>query len=1025
MPGSFKNILLSAKNKLNQIVFIDQAVEDYQKLVAGVIPNTKIILLEKDRDGVAQITEILANHRDIRSIHIVSHGSPGCLYLGKQILSLDTIEKYISEIESWGEALVEQGEILLYGCNVAKSSDRLLWRLQELTKAKIAASSDFTGNTAFGGNWDLNVTTGKIAAPLVFNSVTREAYAGVLATFTVTNTDDSGAGSLREAIDLANADALEDTIVFEISGTGPHVIQLQTALDNITETVTINGYSQDGATQNDLAVGNNANIQIVLDGSQIPDDGMGNAFSGLVIDDADNCVVQGLAIINFNDANFNAPADRTFSGNAIEIINGDNNIIRGNYLGVGVDGVTDQGNGNSGIFIFDGDNNEIGGTDLGDRNIISGNDIFGIYLFGGANSASGNSIQGNYIGTDKNGTTAVGNGLDGIRIQDSSNTNPIGGTATNAGNLISGNGTNGIFLDNGANNSVILGNFIGTDATGTADLGNGEDGIRIEDSHENTVGNGDESGRNIISGNGFTGVSVVYRDGGNADDNIVQGNYIGTDVTGTVALGNDREGIFIGRFNTNTATGSANDNIIGGVNAGEGNLISGNGSQNNQSGILIAGSNNGSAANNTVQGNLIGTDVNGTTAIPNVGFGLILLNANSNTVGGTAAGAENIISGNNSVGVGIFNGLGAAINNTVQGNSIGTDINGDALGNNGDGVQTDGSDNTIGGTGTDEGNTIANNTGKGVVVFGGTGNEISSNSIYDNGDLAIDLAGDGITENDPDDSDTGANNLQNAPVLILKDGTTVTGVLNSLPNTQFRIELFANAIEDPLGSGEGEQFIQAQTVTTDANGIAEFEYETDINPLPAGLPVLTATATNLNTNDTSEFSGAPIEVSIDSVTVSESDDELVFTVSLDDPTPQPVTLNFLTSDDTATSGDDYVAGSGTFTINAGTSTATITIDINDDSITEPTETFTIQLSTQNGTDLATGTGTGTILDDDDPPNLSINDVTINEADGEAVFTVTLDTASTEEITVEFTTNDGTAISPDDYTSDTGTVTFAA
>ncbi|MEC4983930.1 MAG: Calx-beta domain-containing protein, partial [Oscillatoria sp. PMC 1076.18] len=182
----------------------------------------------------------------------------------------------------------------------------------------------------------------------------------------------------------------------------------------------------------------------------------------------------------------------------------------------------------------------------------------------------------------------------------------------------------------------------------------------------------------------------------------------------------------------------------------------------------------------------------------------------------------------------------------------------------------------------------------------------------------------------------------------------------------------------------------------------------------------TGTATIVDDDD------AP-NLSINDVTVNETDGEAVFTVTLDTASSQEITVNFATNDGSAISPDDYTSDTGTVTFAAGETIATITIPVINDTLDENNETFSVSLSNADNAAIADDTGTATIVDDDDAvtPQISIDDITVNETDGNAVFTVTLDTASSQEITVNFATNDGSAISPDDYTSDTGSVTFAA
>jgi titin len=257
---------------------------------------------------------------------------------------------------------------------------------------------------------------------------------------------------------------------------------------------------------------------------------------------------------------------------------------------------------------------------------------------------------------------------------------------------------------------------------------------------------------------------------------------------------------------------------------------------------------------NQVQGNLIGTDVNGTASVGNSFDGVGIQNGVSdNTIGGTTAGARNVISGNSGQGVRIDG--GGTTGNQVLGNFIGTKVNGTAALGNSDGgvlIASSASNNTIGGTMSGEGNTIAFNGGAGVFAdsTAGTGNAIRRNSIHDNGSLGIDLGPVGVTANDANDPDTGPNNRQNFPVLTSATSgggnTTIMGTLNSTPNTSFRLEFFANSAADPSCFGEGQTFIGSTNVTTDGSGNASINVT-----FPTGVPlgqVITSTATDPNGN---------------------------------------------------------------------------------------------------------------------------------------------------------------------------------
>jgi parallel beta-helix repeat protein len=263
-------------------------------------------------------------------------------------------------------------------------------------------------------------------------------------------------------------------------------------------------------------------------------------------------------------------------------------------------------------------------------------------------------------------------------------------------------------------------------------------------------------------------------------------------------------------------------------------------------GILLNGS-----SNNFIQGNFLGTDVTGTLDYGNSAAGIRLAFGSSNNLI-----SGNLISGNSDDGIVI---RGSSSNNVVQGNYIGTDITGTAnIGNSRYGVHTvaGATNNTIGGTSAGAGNIIAFNNQKGVLLEDGVNSPILGNTIHSNGSLGIDLILNGVTANDgAGDADTGPNNLQNYPEITSATTTgsqvTIIGSLTSAINTTYRLEFFANSTADPSGHGEGQRYLGASSITTDASGVANLNATLSANV--AVSESISATATDPNGN-TSEFS---------------------------------------------------------------------------------------------------------------------------------------------------------------------------
>jgi len=526
-----------------------------------------------------------------------------------------------------------------------------------------------------------SVTTALAAMTMVL--VVLPHVPAAAATISVNSVADTAANdgscTLREAITAANTNTASgampgecvagspsptvDTVAFSIPGADPHTIQPGSALPTITEPVVIDGYTEPGASPNTMATATNAVLMIELNGQ------VAGGVNGLTIT-AGGTTVRGLVINRFN-------------GDAIRVTTTGGNTIEGNFLGTDIGGGVDLGNSSHGVAIDGAPTNTIGGTAPAAWNVISGNDNSGALISGVA--ATGNALRGNLIGTNAAGTSALGNGLSGLTMFQAPN------------NTISGN---------------------------------------------------------LISGNDWDGVTIIRPE---AAGNVLQGNRIGTNAGGTAPLGNGVNGVFIWQGPNNT---------IGGTAPGEGNLVSGNAAK----GVVV--------------------------------------------------------------------GDATAVTNRILGNDIGA--NGDV-----------------------------------GIDLGGT----------------IDPGGDGVTSNDPGDVDTGPNEFQNFPDLswaVVGGSTTVAGTLRSEPNGSYRIEVFSSPSADPSGNGEGGTFLGATEVATDGSGNASFVVTVGAT-VPAGH-VVTSTATELQAGvpaSTSEFSKAL-------------------------PFPSPCTIPGTPGDDVlqGTAGDDVICGEG-------------------------------------------------------------------------------------------------------------------
>ncbi len=669
-------------------------------------------------------------------------------------------------------------------------------------------------------------------------------------TYVVDTAGDPGIGrflSLRGAILAANNHAGLDRIEFDIDQLPPFTIPTispTSPLPDITDPVVIDGTTETAG-------------KVQLNGANA---GLGADVDGLCLT-AGGSTIRGLVI-------------NRFDGDGIDISGPGGNVIEGNFIGVDVTGTLALGNAQgpitAGVHIRGSPGNRVGGTTPGSRNVISGNAPGDGITISGV-SATGNLVQGNYIGTNAAGNAPLRNQI-GVDIWSSDNT--IGGQTAAAKNVISGNfGSNVHIFDggSGASGNRIQGNYIGTDATGTFAVDTnalGAIGVNII-ADDNLVGGipsrfGNLQPRNVISGNPQDGITIF-----SGNNNVIQGNYIGTNALGNAAVGNGSAGI-----NTR-GTGT----LIGGDVEDAGNLISGN----------FRGIDLFSAVGTIIQGNRIGLNANGTAALGNVQHGILMAFTEGARIGGTTDHAGNIIVGSGFFGISLG---GGSVSNVIEGNTIGMV----GMGNASAGIVLY-SDKTVGNTiGGSPGarNTIAGNGGDGVWVTCtpscADDNRILSNSIHSNERLGINLdpvasPPDGVTENDPGDADGGPNSLQNyselTSAIVSSDGTLqIRGILRSRINGTYTVEFFRNSSCDASGHGEGQSFLDSTLVHTDSFlGVAVIDSDIGRGAFASGF--LTSTATS-SAGDTSEFSACiPIQGDGDDDTVPDPADNCPSISNLD------------------------------------------------------------------------------------------------------------------------------------------------
>ncbi|MFO0869119.1 MAG: LamG-like jellyroll fold domain-containing protein [Pirellulales bacterium] len=526
----------------------------------------------------------------------------------------------------------------------------------------------------------------------------------VLPTFVVSDTGDSGGGTLRQAILDANSHIGESQITFTVSGSGVRTIQPASSLPSITQSVLVDGWSQPGFAGLPLIELDGTAAGANVDGLTLAAGSAGGTVRGLTIN--------------------------RFSRHGLQLTGGGATVI-GNFIGTDATGTIDRGNAVAGIYVTS-TGNTIGGVTSAARNVVSGNDDYGIEISGAG--ATGNQVLGNYIGPDVSGLVALGNGgafEGGVGLFSGATGNTIGGTGAGSANLISGHAWAGVEIS-AANANTVLGNWIGIDRTGTAPLAN-DTGVWIAGGAQNNViGGPTAASRNIISGN-WRGVSIEQS---GTSGNRVQGNWLGLNPAGTSGFGTGVTNYAVGLLS------GAQSNFIGtdsdGTNdAAEGNVIAGN---EGGDGVVLIGV---GTQFNRVAGNLIGIDAAGHSLPNRVGVSLSA-GASGNVIGtdanGTADSLErNVISHHSQAGIETFSPVGLA-GNTIAGNYIGTDPAGTAPAGNGYGISLGTPNNVIGGDNPAARNIIGGNAIGIYVGAGGEGTQIVNNFLGVDATQTIPLA---------------------------------------------------------------------------------------------------------------------------------------------------------------------------------------------------------------------------------------------------------------------------------------------
>ncbi|MBE9104744.1 DUF4347 domain-containing protein [Nostoc cf. edaphicum LEGE 07299] len=1054
-PKSRNKSTIKLLDASKNIVFIDPKVIDYQSLVAGITLGSEVVILDANRDGLAQITEFLAKRESnsIQSIHIVSHGSVGSLQLGSINFNLSNLDSYKNQLQKWASALTDKADILLYGCDVASGEGtKFVQQISQITGADVAASTDKTGSAALGGDWDLEVKTGKIEASLAFKPKVIQAYQSILpASFTGTYSQTFNSLAISGAPAWVNDSTISgwySTRTTYISGTGSNNTGGLYSFGSASNPDRALGSLASGTTGTiyyGLRLQNNTGsaitkLQVSYTGEQWRNGGntsqqqlkfsyqTGSTVTSLTtgtwtpvtsLDFTGPIATATAGALNGNQIANRVVITPVIFNLATPIANGEEIILRwedidngGNDHGLAIDDVSIKVDNTT--YTVTNINNS--GTGSLRQALINANNDPGIEtiifdmtgIFGDATpdtitltSGQLNITEGVIIqGTGANKLTISGNNT--FRIFNASASLSIDGLKITGGNAGSSNG-GGIYSTSSVtvSNSNLSGN--------TAALGGG-----IYSTSSVTATNSTISGNTAnTSGGGIYSTSSVT-----ATNSTISGNTANTNGGGIYS-------------STTTLTNST---------------ISGNTVKVNGGGIYSGG---GTVSNTTIFGNTADSDNN------NTGNGGGIYRS-----AGTWSISNSIIAGNIDLG-----NQGADIS--------GANFNGNAY--NLIGKITGKISGTLG-TGTD-----IINPNPGLKPLGDYGGSTQTHALYFNsparnagnpvynGGLTTDQRGTGFNRIESGRIDIGAFeyvlpkvSFGAATYNTTEDSTattvTISVTLNASPETAVTIPIvvknnstatngndytFSPATISFTAGATGANLTQLITFTINPDDLPENAETVVLNfgtLTGADLGTITETTLTIAANDAIQYA---ISTSTSTLAEDNSGTQAVtFTVTRSGGIGVASTVDYAFNG-AATFGSDYnniqvtgggTAASGTLSFAVGETTKTITANVLGDNAFELNEDITIILSNPSlitgapNSTITNSSATVNIINDDSQPTISISDVSVTEgntgATTNANFTINLSNPSYQQVTVNYNTSDGTAqIADSDYNSASGTIVF--
>ena len=885
--------------EVTELLFIDSSAEDYERFLEDIENANSprefdIVVLDSTRNGIAQITEALADYQDLEAIHIVSHGANGRVQLGSTLLDHQNVDHYEAAFHGWQNALTTDADVLFYGCNLASDAEgqALTASLSDLIGADVAASVDLTGHTELGGNWTLEYTVGLIETETAFTEALQTTWYSTLdiSTGLVGHYEFNSGGPTTDS--SGNQDGTVS--IGNATGETPSAVGDQAV-----------GFAVD-------ASGNNSYLAVADNAAQ--DFGTGDFTVSLWYNQNGTPAGTGRLIGDFGGSG-NGFVIYAQANGAIDVELHDGTTITESIQGI-FDGTWNQltvVRTGSTLDIYHNGVNVSSSTGAG-GNINSSNALW---------MGSSGTLGGDYDGqlddvrlftralssTDVDELVALGPAVATPPGPPTGYSNPSGGD--NSLDYITNVTFAGINNTSGQD-AAGYGNY--TSEVGTVTLGdNNTLSVSIVEDNNNYVTawvDWNQDGDFGDAGEEFVVIFTTSSPG----PHTVNIATPGTATLGTTVM---RIGTTWGQ--APTADGGAQYrefedytiNVTGGTpqtytvtntnDSGAGSL---------RQAIIDANANSGAdTIEFSISGSVVHTItlasalpdiideviIDGTTQAGYAGVPRIEVDA-SGAAGATAV--LNLRASNSTIqglsvygsvdeGIEIDGSTGYGDNNTIIGNWVGVTADGTVVGNAGDGIliSVDAVGNQIGGTGANEGNVVSGSGNAGINVRLGstTDNSIRGNSVYGNDGIGVDLGDDGVTANDAGDADSGPNNLQNWAVLTsasINDAGNFSYNLDlsTLDGGSHTVDFYASTNRDG-GQVEGKRYLFSAnvsgsttwsgswggitldpgeyitTITTDSSGnSSEFSNyavatDSDTNSTPSGIQAIATTEGGLSINE--------------------------------------------------------------------------------------------------------------------------------------------------------------------------------